>query len=186
VWGSGCIDPILLTSALAGSEWSASRPRHLTSEERAPGTHWIGGWVDPRAGQGDVEKRKFLTLRGLELLPLGRPARSQSPYRLRYPGSLTFPIVRVYLKLPRFGNCFYSHLNVKRILHWNHEPWTMIWECSYRGAKSRYSFVSFAHEDGNRTDFHVTGLSRSNAVDFYSGGGGGGVGYCEWWQGNRL
>jgi hypothetical protein len=34
-----------------------------------------------------VEKRKFLTIPGLELRPLGRPARSQSLYRLRYPGS---------------------------------------------------------------------------------------------------
>jgi hypothetical protein len=30
--------------------------------------------VDPRAGLDDVEKRKFLTLPGLELRPLGRPA----------------------------------------------------------------------------------------------------------------
>jgi hypothetical protein len=43
--------------------------------------------VDPRVGLDDVEKRKFLTLPGLELRPIGRPARSQSPYRLRYPGS---------------------------------------------------------------------------------------------------
>jgi hypothetical protein len=43
--------------------------------------------MDPRAGPDDVEKRKFLTLPGLELRPLGRPARSQSLYRLRYPGS---------------------------------------------------------------------------------------------------
>jgi hypothetical protein len=41
-----------------------------------PGTHWIGGWVDPRAGMDNVEKRKFLTLPGLELRPLGHPARS--------------------------------------------------------------------------------------------------------------
>jgi hypothetical protein len=34
-----------------------------------------------------VKKRKFLTLPGLELRPLGRPARSQSLYRLRYPDS---------------------------------------------------------------------------------------------------
>jgi hypothetical protein len=38
--------------------------------------------VDPRAGLDDVEHRKFLTLPGLEL-------RSQSLYRLRYPGSST-------------------------------------------------------------------------------------------------
>jgi hypothetical protein len=44
--------------------------------KRARGTHWTEGWVDPRAGLDDVEKRKFLTLPGLELRPLGRPARS--------------------------------------------------------------------------------------------------------------
>jgi hypothetical protein len=43
--------------------------------------------VDPSAGLDDVEKRKFLILPGLELRPLGRPARSQSLYRLRYPSS---------------------------------------------------------------------------------------------------
>jgi hypothetical protein len=41
--------------------------------------------VGPRAGLDDVEKRKFFTLPGLELRSLGRPARSQSLYRLRYP-----------------------------------------------------------------------------------------------------
>jgi hypothetical protein len=44
--------------------------------------------MGPRAGLDDVEKRKFLTLPVLELRPLGRPARSQSLYRLRYPDSL--------------------------------------------------------------------------------------------------
>jgi hypothetical protein len=43
--------------------------------------------VDPRAGLDDLEKRKFLTLPGLQLRPLGHPARSQSLYRLSYPGS---------------------------------------------------------------------------------------------------
>jgi hypothetical protein len=43
--------------------------------------------VDLRAGPDDLEKRKFLTLPVLELRPLGRPARSQLLYRLRYPGS---------------------------------------------------------------------------------------------------
>jgi hypothetical protein len=43
--------------------------------------------VGPIAGLYDVEEREFLTLPGLELLPLGRPARSQSLYRLRHPGS---------------------------------------------------------------------------------------------------
>jgi hypothetical protein len=41
--------------------------------------------VDLRAGLDDVEKRKFLTLMGLELRPLSRPSRSQSLYRPCYP-----------------------------------------------------------------------------------------------------
>jgi hypothetical protein len=77
---------IFLTSALGGGEWSASGPGRFTPEERAPGTYWIGACVGPRACLDDVEKRIF-TLPGLELRPLGRPARSQSLYRLRYPGS---------------------------------------------------------------------------------------------------
>jgi hypothetical protein len=48
----------------------------------------MGGWVDPGVGLDDVKKRKFLTLPGLELRPLGRPTRGQSLYRLRYPGFL--------------------------------------------------------------------------------------------------
>jgi hypothetical protein len=71
-------------------EWSASRPGRLNPGERAPGTHWIGGWVDPRAdlrtSLDDLAKRKLLTLPGSELRPLSRPARSQSLYRLRYHG----------------------------------------------------------------------------------------------------
>jgi hypothetical protein len=50
-----------------GSEWSASRPGLSTSGERIPGTHSLGGWVDPRAGLDDMEKWKFW--------PLGRPVR---------------------------------------------------------------------------------------------------------------
>jgi hypothetical protein len=78
---------IFLTSALAGGVWSASRPDSFTPAERAPGTHWIGSWVDPRAGPDVLGKRKFLTLPGLELRPLGH-----LPYRLRYPASSTNPV----------------------------------------------------------------------------------------------
>jgi hypothetical protein len=47
------------TSALDGGEWSASRPGRLTPRERAPGAHWIGGWVGPRAVLDAVVKRKI-------------------------------------------------------------------------------------------------------------------------------
>jgi hypothetical protein len=42
-------------------------PAALPPGERAPGTHWIGGWVDLRAGLDDMGKRKFFTLPGFEL-----------------------------------------------------------------------------------------------------------------------
>jgi hypothetical protein len=45
-----------------------------------------------------LEKWKFLTLPGLELRPLGRPARSQSLYRLSYPGSGSSIISLIFLE----------------------------------------------------------------------------------------
>jgi hypothetical protein len=41
----------LLTSALLGGEWSASRLSRFTS-----GTHWIGGCVQSRSGRRGEEK----------------------------------------------------------------------------------------------------------------------------------
>jgi len=34
---------------MLGSGGIASCPGYFTSRERAPGTYWIKGWVDPRA-----------------------------------------------------------------------------------------------------------------------------------------
>jgi len=56
---------VFLPLALEGSEWSASCPHYFTPGERAPGTHWIGGWVGPRAG---LDTEKFPA-----------PARNQTP-----------------------------------------------------------------------------------------------------------
>jgi hypothetical protein len=75
---------IFLTLALVGGQWLASRAGRFNPGERNLGTHSTGGLVDPRAGLEDAEKWKFLTLPQLELWPLGRPARSQSLYQLRY------------------------------------------------------------------------------------------------------
>jgi hypothetical protein len=48
-----------LTSTLDRGEWSASRSGRCTPKERASGTHWIGGWVGPRAVLDAVVKRKI-------------------------------------------------------------------------------------------------------------------------------
>jgi hypothetical protein len=47
---------VFLTSAVAG-EWSVSHPGRFIPVERIPGTHQIGGWVDPRTGLNDMNRR---------------------------------------------------------------------------------------------------------------------------------
>jgi hypothetical protein len=49
IWGSVGTAPPFLTSALDGDKWLNSRPSHLTLVEIAPGIHWIGDWVGPKA-----------------------------------------------------------------------------------------------------------------------------------------
>jgi hypothetical protein len=47
---------VFLTSALVGGDGQLHTPAALTPGERASGTHWIGGWIDPRACLDDMEK----------------------------------------------------------------------------------------------------------------------------------
>jgi hypothetical protein len=58
-----CSSAHSLTSALDRSEWSFSRPGRFTPRGRAPGTHWIGGWVGSRTVLDAVVKRKISSLR---------------------------------------------------------------------------------------------------------------------------
>jgi len=37
---------------------SALHPGHFANGKRAPGTHWLGGWVGPRAALDTVAKRR--------------------------------------------------------------------------------------------------------------------------------
>jgi hypothetical protein len=76
-YGSECIEPHFLDLGTSWRRVVNFTPRPLYPRGlSASGTHWIGGWVDLRAGLDDLEERKLLTLPGLELRPLGRPARS--------------------------------------------------------------------------------------------------------------
>jgi hypothetical protein len=87
----------------------------VTPQERAAGTHWIGGWVNLRAGLDDMEKEKFLALPGLELRSLGYRARS---HRLRYPSSyrlLLFLLLSSLLYNLKNLNVSLSKLNKKYI-----------------------------------------------------------------------
>jgi hypothetical protein len=49
---------VVLTLTVVGGVWSASRHGRFIRGE-TPGIHWIGGWVGPRAGLDNMEKRIF-------------------------------------------------------------------------------------------------------------------------------
>jgi hypothetical protein len=77
VWTSGIhlyrlLCKVKVKLSLYGSEWSDSSTGRFISGVRAPGAHWIGGWVDPRAVLDTVAKRKeipLLHLPGIEPQP---------------------------------------------------------------------------------------------------------------------
>jgi hypothetical protein len=83
-----CSSYSFLTSALDGSEWSASRPGRALPRGKDPCTHWTGGWVGPRAGLDTEVRGKIpLSLPGIEPRTPGRPVCSQTLYCLSYSGS---------------------------------------------------------------------------------------------------
>jgi hypothetical protein len=123
---------VFLTSTLFEGEWSASRTGRFT-----PSTRWIGGWVYPRTGLDVMEKRKFLPLLAFELRSPGRPARSQSLYRLQLWDVSTFkfdPYKFPYYKFLQYLDCTLSlisqtvlkeqrRLEAKQNLHkFRHKP----------------------------------------------------------------
>jgi hypothetical protein len=95
------------------------------------GTQWIGVWVDPGVGLDNLENRKFLTLPGLELRTLSRPARIQSLYQLRYLGSLIF-----------------RHVKYSPIITWWYIKqwlWIVTFEC-----EDRWFMLAFVWSDGSK------------------------------------
>jgi hypothetical protein len=86
---SGCIYiPVFLTSALVTGTGQLHVPTNLLPGKQPPYplyTRLRGR--QKRSGRGE---KKYLTLVGLDLRPLGHPAHSQSLCRLRYPGIYIF------------------------------------------------------------------------------------------------
>jgi hypothetical protein len=80
-WGSGGIAPRIL---YLGTRWRrvfSSRPGRFTPKERAPGNHWIGGWVGSKSRSGHgVEDKSFQSPPGFEPRSSERP--SQSLYQM--------------------------------------------------------------------------------------------------------
>jgi hypothetical protein len=70
---------------LDGGEWSALRPCRFIPGGIAPITHWVRGWMDPRAGLDAVRREISCCSQNLNL---GSSARSPLVYQLGYPDSL--------------------------------------------------------------------------------------------------
>jgi hypothetical protein len=76
--------------------------------------------MDLRAGLDDLQKRKFLTLPGLELLPLGRPARSCTDYAIPAPH---FVLYKFYYNL-RLGAL--TAVTMRRTIFYNAMPSSLV------------------------------------------------------------
>jgi hypothetical protein len=84
-WGSGYIDPHFLDLGISWRWVARFTPLALTLGERATDTHWIGGWIGPRAGLDDTKQRNFLTLPELGTLT----PRSSGPSPIAIPTTLS-------------------------------------------------------------------------------------------------
>jgi hypothetical protein len=85
------------------------RPRFIPGE-MTPGTHWIGGWVSPRAGLNAQFTRKILCL--CRWSNPGRSVRSQTLYWLSYRGSYLLCTSRWIIRYSRQDSnfvCFVCH-----------------------------------------------------------------------------
>jgi hypothetical protein len=91
VCGSGCIDPHFLDLGTSW-RWVVS----FTLQPFCPRYPLYKRLCGPQSRSGR-RRKKFLTPPGLELRPLGHPARSQSLYRLRYLGSLLLPSISLLI-----------------------------------------------------------------------------------------
>jgi hypothetical protein len=83
-----------LTSALDGGERPASRSGSFTLRERAPGTHWIWGWVGPRTGWARWWTEKFPAPAGTRTPD--HPARSPALYHWASPTPKRYLITRIF------------------------------------------------------------------------------------------
>jgi hypothetical protein len=66
--GNRGIDPLILNLALGGGECLALCFGHFTPPGRNPSTHWIEGWMVPRAVPDTSENRKSLSLTGIQTM----------------------------------------------------------------------------------------------------------------------
>jgi hypothetical protein len=95
--GSGCIDLHFLDLVTSWRWMISFAPRPLYPRERGPCAHCVGGWVDPRIGLDDVERRggKSYSYPDSKSYYSAVQPCIQSPYWLHYPSTL-YVVVHVH------------------------------------------------------------------------------------------
>jgi hypothetical protein len=121
VSGSGSKPPSFLTSALHGGKWSASRPGRFTPGEGDSVTHWIGGWVGPRASLDTGVEKNLLLLPGIE----SRPSSPWPVAVLTELSGLLGPTLQLIIVMAPECTCIRSGQSVT-------------WQTSVRTAKMRF------------------------------------------------
>jgi hypothetical protein len=99
-----------------GTRWRwmiSFTPRPLITGERAAGTNWIWGWMGPQSRSIRCEEEtNFCPYRQSNS---GRPARTTSLYRLRYPGFLFLYVAILNVEQYVMVKCSVNSLKVIRI-----------------------------------------------------------------------
>jgi hypothetical protein len=115
-------------------EWRYSSIPDLgrfTPGERAPGTHWIGGWVGPRAGLDAMEKREAVA-------PARNRTRTVQPVSRRYTD----------WAIPPYDEEYLSNNHIRQSYHYVEEYYFL--GCVADVSEERTAFI-FRVEDGGCT-----------------------------------
>lgn len=92
-----------------------SKPGCFTFDERAPGIHWMGGWLDATASLYAVEKRKTLSLLGIKpqilylvaiLIELCSMSHYKSTIQIFYMIIISFVDISTSVCVRKFGTTF--------------------------------------------------------------------------------
>jgi hypothetical protein len=139
-----------LTSALDGGEWLASRLGCLTPRERAPGTHWIGGWMDHRVQNGSDGSRQFWFYLSWGFIPDWRTGLSCNRSRLVrvfdiYVYNFFFFFFFILGLQPRFRTANYAYFSytAQGYIH-SLDSWPIVWLTATNNEPCILSVLSLA------------------------------------------
>jgi hypothetical protein len=121
-----------LILALDGSEWFTLCPSHFTPAKGSSVTHWIGGWVGPRANPDYLEKREI----------------SCPCWKLNHNSSVSHSLVSILTELSRLLKMMRKYKHICCIMCWWHNTvqWTSVKQHPLTYGSVRETFTIFKIE----------------------------------------